>query len=150
MKKILSTLVLCIGITTLMTAQTNERTIGLRAGYGGELSYQHPLNDNRLEVNLGLNGFGNGDFAITGIYQWLFDVNEIDIYAGLGAQTGSYYWADKEKHTLGLSLATQVGVQYNFDFPLQLSLDWRPTWTVLPAGRDIGYYGLGLGVRYRF
>lgn len=150
MKKLLIALAICISTATLSYGQTNERTIGLRAGYGGELSYQHPLDDNRLEIDLGLNGFSNGDFAITGIYQWLFELEQVDLYAGLGAQMGSFYWSKKDKQTLGMGIATQVGVQYNFDFPLQLSIDWRPTWTILPAGKDIGYYGLGLGLRYRF
>ena len=39
-------------------------------------------------------------------------------------------------------------MEYTFDFPLQISLDWRPAYSISGGG----FYGVGfgLGVRYRF
>ena len=52
-------------------------------------------------------------------------------------------------------VAGHVGVSYDFWFPLQLSVDWRPVLGVCGASQAVGFYGGGLagvslGVRYRF
>lgn len=52
-------------------------------------------------------------------------------------------------------IAGHVGVAYNFWFPLQLSVDYRPNIGVGIAGKkayfnDLGYTGITLGVRYLF
>lgn len=49
-----------------------------------------------------------------------------------------------------------VGVEYNFWFPLQLSVDYRPNLGIVAAGGGVGfnttglYSGITLGVRYLF
>jgi hypothetical protein len=64
-------------------------------------------------------------------------------------------------NTAFAGVAGRFGIEYDFWFPLQLSLDFRPTIGVV-AGRDgngngfigMGYdvyaAGLGLGIRYKF
>ena len=152
MKKLFLALALLMTVTSVTVAQTNERAIGLRGGYGTELSYLHPLKDaTRLEVDLGLYGFTHGDFVFSGIHQWLFAPNGgFNLFAGLGPQLGSYWWGNEDKYTFGLGVAGQIGAEYNFDFPLQLSLDWRPSWSLIPSGRGFGYEGFAFGIRYRF
>ena len=58
-----------------------------------------------------------------------------------------------------LGAAGRVGVEYDFWFPLQLSIDWRPTlgaamWDNNAGGVQSGLYWemtcLALGVRYKF
>ena len=54
----------------------------------------------------------------------------------------------------------RFGIEYDFWFPLQISIDWRPTLGVnlfntqegLRAGFGYDLYcgGLGLGIRYKF
>ena len=43
----------------------------------------------------------------------------------------------------------QIGLEYEFDFPLQLTLDVRPGFDVLHAS-DGFVYSYAFGVRYRF
>ena len=87
-------------------------------------------------------------------------------YLGLGA-TGGYGWWNENfygwtwSNWVGFVGGTgRVGVEYDFWFPLQISLDWRPT--VGPAFAHFGetdrtytglYWdviGVALGVRYKF
>ena len=153
MKKLFLAFALLMTVTSVTIAQTNDRAIGGRFGWGGELSYQHPLQSaTRLELDLGLYGWNNGDFVLTGIHQWLFAANGgFNLFAGLGPQLGSYWWGKENKYTFGLGLAGQFGLEYNFnEVPLQLSLDWRPSWAIIPSGRGFGSEGFALGLRYRF
>lgn len=152
MRKLFFAVLLVLCVSSVVNAQTNDRAIGLRGGWGTELSYQHPLSGTtRLEIGLGMHGWEHGDFLISGVHQWLFAPNGgFNLYAGLGPQLGSYWWKDENKHTFGLGLAGQFGFEYNFDFPLQLTLDWRPSWSLIPSGRGFGYEGFALGIRYRF
>ncbi len=154
MKKLFFVAILALGLSSFAEAQVNDRAIGGRFGWGGELSYQHPLSSaTRLEADLGLYGWGNhGDFVLTGIHQWLFAPNGgFNLFAGLGPQLGSYWWDREDRHTFGLGIAGQFGLEYNFgEVPLQLSLDWRPSWAIIPSGRGFGYQGVGFGIRYRF
>ena len=49
-----------------------------------------------------------------------------------------------------LGVGAQLGLEYFFDaVPLQLSLDWRPLFTLIP-GTGFGWNSFGLGIRYAF
>lgn len=129
-------------------ANAQPRALGLRGGYGAELSYQHSLGRNFVEADLGwtVNGVW-----VSGIYDFLVPIQDgFNFYAGPGAQLGMYMYTKDGQYfnRFDLGLAGQVGIEYNFDFPLQLSLDWRPAFTFLGGG--FGFYGIALGVRYRF
>lgn len=152
MKKLFLACALLLTVTSVTFAQTNDKAIGLRGGWGTELSYQQPLSGNtRLELDLGLPGWKYSGVILSGIHQWLWNIDGgLDWYAGLGGQIGSIRWASGDPYGLGLGLAGQLGIEYNFPIPLQLSLDWRPTWYVVPSGSPFGYEGVALGIRYRF
>lgn len=157
MKKIF----LFIGFLTLsfFTANAQEisdNAIGLRLGdndgFGAEISYQRKLSDNnRLEIDLGLRNGSNYDgFKATGLYQWVWQLDgQFNWYAGAGGGVGS--WKVKATDTSNTAFfgAGVIGVEYNFDIPLLISLDYRP---------EIGFNGFydgfqsdfGLGVRYQF
>ena len=71
---------------------------------------------------------------------------------GYGVASGNGNWGY-------LGAAGRVGVEYDFWFPLQLSIDWRPTlgaamWDNNMGGVQSGLYWemtcLALGVRYKF
>jgi hypothetical protein len=145
MKRIILTLALAVSLMGALNAQVDKKAIGLRLGNGAEISYQHPLgNANRLELDLGLNGWGYG---LDGIYQWVWGLPQIaqgvNWYAGVGAGLGI------NPVGFGLGVLGQVGAEYSFNFPLQLSLDYRPGIYFLPAF-GISYSEICLGVRYRF
>ena len=150
MKKIILAAALVLGFAVAATAQ--PRALGIRFGYGAELSYQHNLNDaNFVEANLGLESFNALNIAAT--YNWMIAQpqwtakGEWGFYAGAGAAFG---YDIKPR----LGVAGQVGLEYTFWFPLQLSIDIRPQLGFVTAGGAGGFYFGGfypaLGVRYRF
>ena len=150
MKKIIVIAAILFGFAVAATAQ--PRAIGVRIGNGGEISYQHSMGSNFLEVDGGLGLGFDGVFNVgaTGIYNFMISEfgNGFGFYAGPGAGVGLGLG---EANYFTLSAAGMVGIEYNFSFPLQLSLDFRQH-----VGIGLGGHGLwtpssiGLGVRYRF
>ena len=154
MKKIIVLAAMILGFSVAAAAQS--RSIGVRVGNGGEISYQHTLGQNFLEVDGGLGLGFDGVFNIgaTGIYNFMIaqpqwtDRGEWGFYAGPGASVGLGLG---EANYLTLGAAGMVGLEYTFWFPLQLSLDFRqhlgfsfgekPLWA--PSS-------IALSVRYRF
>lgn len=146
MKKIVLIAAMVLGFTFAASAQ--PRAIGARLSYGAELSYQHTLGQNFLEADLGLGDFRYLNVAAT--YNFMIakpdwtDRGEWGFYAGPGIALG----AGKDLFNVGV--AGQVGLEYTFWFPLQLSIDMRPQLGLV--GDHFGLWGWypQLGVRYRF
>ena len=136
-------------LTVISVCAVDAQNLGLRFLYGAELSYQHPLSDNRLEFGLGLTSLSGG-LNVSGTYQWVKPmVDNFNWYYGIGAGIG--LWDE----VAALSGLGQVGIEYNFEvIPLQLSLDWRPalTFVFYETGSTAQFWpqGVGLGIRYRF
>jgi len=156
MKKVIVLSVVLFASVIAMNAQ--PRAIGGRFTWGGELSYQHGFGErNMLQLDLGLSGLiGAYGVQLTGTYDWVFPISSWkhdgswNWYVGPGAGLGFY------DGYLFAGIAGMVGVEYNFKFPLQLSLDYRPL-IGLGFGKDHelglhtpGFYGIALGVRYKF
>ncbi|MBR6272915.1 MAG: hypothetical protein IKR29_05000 [Bacteroidales bacterium] len=158
MKKLLLVLVAVIGISFAANAQGyNGKAIGLRFGYGTEVSYQMPMGANRLEVDLGRLETLFNDYwhyftgAVT--YQWLFSLpwKGFGWYAGPGAGVGWY--ASSYYHSgIAVGVGGIIGIDYKFpSIPLQASLDFRPLWSVIHPDYVGGFdYSTALGVRYTF
>lgn len=142
-------------------AVAQPRAIGGRIGYGFEVSYQHTVGDNMVSVDLGLPAFFGLEAAAT--YDWINpggltipwnEQGSWNWYAGVGAAVGFYGF----DYIAGFGgVAGRVGIEYNFWFPMQLSLDWRPVIGVVGAGGGASFYkdglyagSLALGVRYLF
>ena len=159
MKKMFLTIAFIAVITGALSAQADNKAIGLRLGsgfgYGAEISYQQPLSkSNRLEVDLGLNSWG---FGLNGVYQWVWDLSDLadgfNWYAGVGGGIGTYninYGTDRNANSdFSIGVLGQVGSEYKFEIPLTLSLDYRPGIYVVPTFNGT-YDGICLGARYRF
>lgn len=144
MKKIFAVIVLSVAVAASAFAQ--PKAIGVRGGYtGAEATYQHYLGSpNFLEVNAGLDAFGHLGGKISALYNITFaqpnwtSRGDWAWYAGAGISTGVVYSNCKVKgenvevkrhNEKGFMLAVpvQVGLSYTFWFPLQLSLDLRPS-----------------------
>ena len=55
-----------------------------------------------------------------------------------------------ENSNLVLGVGAQADLEYVFDaIPLQISLDWKPIFTLVP-GTGFGWQSFGLGIRYMF
>lgn len=174
-KSFLLTLVLAFAVS--MSSYAQPRAIGVNVGYGLDLSYQHTLGKkNMLDLNLSLPAFAG--ISAQGTYDWINPFNtkipwnnkgKWDWEMGVGAGVG-YLWSFRG---LLAGVAGHVGVSYDFWFPLQLSVDWRPligiyTYSNSYAGiqgddwdaetaktSSVSFWGKGLGavtigVRYLF
>lgn len=155
MKKLLLVLIAVVGMSFVANAQNNDKAIGLRFGYGTEISYQQPVGANRLEVDLGrlesLMYSWYHYLNASATYQWLFDLNSVipglGWYAGPGAGVG-FYTGSYSGLTVGVGGI--IGVDYKFSgMPLQVSLDFKPFFNVLHPDYWNGFdYSTALGVRY--
>lgn len=164
MNKLLIAVCFVTGFGFQSQAQSiSEHAIGLRFGgnngYGAEVSYQNALGDNnRLEIDL---GFRNNDrfdaFKLTGLYQWVWNIEGgFNWFAGIGGGLGSVNYdesyrndnfdGDNEVFIFG---AGNIGVEYNFDFPLLVALDFRPEVGSGDYNDDLDF-DLALALRYQF
>lgn len=163
MKKLLLFSVALLGFTFLSNAQDiSNNALGLRLGdsngVGAEISYQHALgSNNRLEVDLGWRDGKNYDgFKLAGLYQWVWNIDGgFNWYAGVGGGLGSFGYDDNNGNDYNdtfVFAAGDIGIEYNFDIPLLISLDFRP---------EIGFgdedydnndldFDIALGIRYQF
>ena len=154
MKKIILIAAMALGFAVAASAQ--PRAIGARIGNGAEISYQHTLGRNFLEVDggLGIPLDGTLNVGATGIYNFMIaqpswtDRGDWGFYAGPGAGFGL---GMGETNFFNLSVAGMVGLEYTFWFPLQLSIDLRQNVGIGFNGHgDWNHTSIGLGVRYRF
>jgi hypothetical protein len=162
MKNLFLSSLLFVGFTFSANAQEiSKNALGLRLGsndgIGAEISYQRGLsNSNRLEFDLGLRNSEDDDaFKIVGLYQWVWTIeNRFQWYAGLGAGLGT--WSNNDgKHDYDdgsfLLMAGNIGIEYNFDIPLLLSLDFRPELYFGNNYRNDNYGSdIALSIRYQF
>lgn len=162
MKKVILSAFMLFGLAFSLQAQEiSKNALGLRLGsndgFGAEISYQRALGDNnRLEADLGWRNSKDVDaFKLAGLYQWVWNIDGgFNWYAGAGGGIGSWssnYQGIKNSGTV-LFAAGNIGIEYNFDFPLQLSLDMRPELYFNSDGYRDDNFGpdLALGVRYKF
>jgi hypothetical protein len=162
--KILSAFLLLGLVFSANAQEISKNAIGLRLGdndgFGGEISYQRGLSsNNRLEVDLGWRNSKDVDaYKIVGLYQWVWNIEGgFNWYAGVGAGVGSWSYNKNDFKDSGsfFLAAGDIGIEYLFDFPLQLSLDIRPELYLNNNGDNQfreNSFGpdIALGVRYRF
>ena len=162
MKKLLLTLALVVCAFIYVDAQ--PRAIGANIGYGLSVSYQHDLGAaNFLDVNVDLPFFTGIGATVT--YDWVDPFNapvpwnekgSWNWYLGVGGSGGMYGLFTNAYNSAYVGVAGHVGIAYDFWFPLQLSVDYRPNIGVWFHENGVGfnagglYSGITLGVRYRF
>jgi opacity protein-like surface antigen len=164
MKKLFLFSVALLGFAVTISAQSiSPNAIGLRLGdsdgLGAEVSYQRALAETtRLEIDLGWRDGKNYDgFKLAALHQWVWNLDgNFNWYAGVGGGFGAFSFdnipANQDDSESFLFAAGDIGIEYDFDFPLLLSLDFRP---------EIGFgedrfnnndldFDIALGVRYQF
>lgn len=161
MKKLFLLSIVLLGFTFASSAQDiSENAIGLRLGdsdgMGAEVSYQRALGENnRLELDLGWrNGNDYDGFKLTGLYQWVFSLDgNFNWYVGAGGGLGSYDFdnLNNDSDTF-IYAAGDIGIEYGFEIPLLLALDFRPE---LGFGNDTLNnndldFDIALSIRYQF
>lgn len=189
MKKFIAIIALALGISAAAIAQ--PRTAGIRLGYGLDLTYQHYLGENNMitaDLSLPWTFSGAG---LTATYDWINPFNANipwnnyggwNWYMGVGANVNMGGNSKRTElvgattvastFTFGFGVAGHIGVEYNFEFPLSLAIEYTPVLgpgfgnstnkviipgqgTVKTVDRFAGFgfgglYHFGLAVRYRF
>lgn len=134
-----------------------DNALGLRLGdndgFGAEVSYQRAMGSaNRIEGDLGWRNSRNVDaFKLTGLYQWVWKIDgNFNWYAGGGGGVGSWrYNKDGNKDSGSfVFLAGDIGIEYDFDIPLMISLDFRPEFG--GSGYYENNYGSDIAIAVRF
>ncbi len=158
MKKSLLIALFALVCGTMAYAQ--PRAIGGNIGYSVGFSYEHGFGEkNMLDIAVNVPRFDGIGASVT--YDWIDPFNtafpwenkgEWHWYMGVGAGGGIYNYKSPFWYA---GVAGHVGVEYDFWFPLQLSIDWRPNVGVTNASANWFnhwglFEGLSLGVRYRF
>ena len=154
------TLILCFGTISMSAQSVADNALGLRLGdsdgFGAEISYQNGLtNSTRLEFDLGWRDSRNYDaFKLAVVHQWVRPIEgDFNWYYGVGGGLGSVDFANNEfDGGLFVFAAGNIGIEYDFNIPLLLSLDFRPEIGV--AGYDEFSdnfdFDIALGIRYQF
>lgn len=141
----------------------SNHALGLRLGdsdgFGAEISYQKSISRyNRAEFNLGWRDSRAFDaFKLSGLYQWVHQLDgNFNWYYGVGGGLGSVDFEpipnSDDNDGLFVFAAGDIGVEYNFNIPLLLSLDFRPEIGLLGYdGFDNDFdFDIALGIRYQF
>ena len=151
-------LTILLSLAFAVSAVAQPRAIGVNIGYGIDLSYQHTVGpSNMVDLTVSIPCFAGIGAEAT--YDWInpfgtqipwTEKGSWDWEMGVGAAAGFLFAPG-----FYAGVAGHVGVSYDFWFPLQLSVDWRPVLGVCGASQAVGFYGGGLagvslGVRYRF
>ena len=128
---------------------------GFRLGAGPDRSgefdvtWQKKLGRYRLEVDLGWaqnDQWGYLNISTAFHFHW-YIVKGLAWYVGPGVNLG-WYFGD---YHFGLGAGFQLGIEYNFSFPLQFSIDIFPRYNIFGAIDAVGLGGSGaLSVRYLF
>lgn len=161
MKK--SLVLTAILVVVSMVAYAQPRAIGANVGYGVDFSYQHGFGEsNMLDVCVNVPFFNGIGGSVT--YDWIDpfgatvpwnNKGEWHWYMGVGGGAGIYGFKNPAAY---VGAVGHFGIEYDFWFPFQLSLDWRPNvgWNFGGGDYSSGfnvhglYSGISLGIRYKF
>jgi len=165
MKKFLFVAVLAMAS---IMAYAQPRAIGANLGASLGFSYQHGFGEsNMLDVAI-YTPIAAGQAKMWGIggtvtYDWIDpfgtsvpwnEKGEWHWYMGVGGAGGVYNFSPA---VWNVGVAGHIGIEYDFWFPMQLSVDWRPNIGIVGAnGAGVGYNtaglydGLTIGIRYKF
>lgn len=164
MKKLLIAVCFIVAFGFQSQAQSiAEHAIGLRFGgnngYGAEVSYQNALEDNnRLEIDLGWRNNDRFDaFKLTGLYQWVWNIEGgLNWFVGVGGGLGSVSYDERygnddfnDDNEVFIFGAGNIGIEYNFNIPLLIALDFRPEIGSGNYNNDLDF-DIALALRYQF
>lgn len=143
MKKI-ALFVSFVAITFLSSAQIFE--IGARFGetLGNNVAIDGIMSVGKYSRIHADVSFGNG-IGVEALYDFLYKPvpdTPLNWYMGVGP-------AVLLGDTFVLGGAGEIGLEYRFDFPMVIGLDWRPT-LVLVENTDFVVDSFGLNLRYTF
>ncbi|MDQ3140901.1 MAG: hypothetical protein M3Q56_01500 [Bacteroidota bacterium] len=148
-----------------LKAQDYNNAVGLRLAWGYGLTGKFFLNERAAIEGIlnyrsyGVPGFKYNYLRVTGLYEIHNDISSIDglrWYYGGGAFVGFYggdwddYYTGNESSTY-IGLAGVLGLDYKFEsVPINLSVDWIPSFVITGYGNGFTAENGGLAVRFTF
>ncbi|MFC5045687.1 hypothetical protein ACFSTE_19215 [Aquimarina hainanensis] len=177
MKKILFVLSLCALFNYSSAQHIAQNAIGIRLsdsflgdeGFGPEITYQKKVvsEQNRIDLHMSLRtNSWVSTFRTGGYFHWSYQlVDKLSWYVGPGAGIGlidfkdRYYngtYRDGDNSRFFLYIGGDIGLDYTFDFPLQISVGLRPTLDIHDIESRWGYdvdnhiFNFGVAARYIF
>jgi len=156
MKKVVSIMILMLAG---LAGYAQPRALGIRAGLEYQVSYQHATSERGdfLEIDCGFQMVSNtANLALA--YDFILARPDWTRKGMWGVYLGPAVKAGVTGVGYCVSAGFQIGLEYTFEFPLQISIDTRPALGVAVINRAASFYGgettLGgcpcLSVRYRF
>jgi hypothetical protein len=155
MKFLLGSFIILFLFSSPVKAQSNigsheyKTALGVKF-YPGSVSLKHFIKPNAAVEGLGY--FWNRGFRVTGLYEFHNDINGVEglkWYVGPGAHVGFY----NSKYGGGSSVGVDgvVGLDYKFtEAPVNLSVDWQPSFEFNGAYDGFSGNWGGLAIRYVF
>ena len=143
MKKFLMMAALLVA-TLSVSAQDYDWALGVRGGLFNGLTAKKNFESTAIEAGVAL--YSNS-FSVDAVYEWQEPVigEGFHLYYGAGAYTNI---ANKY---FGLGAEAVVGLEYRIpiNFPLAVSVDYRPAINVL-GGFGFNFVNFGVGLKYCF
>ena len=143
MKKFLMMAALMVATLTV-SAQDYNWAVGVRGGLFNGLTAKKTLGENALEAGVALYSQA---VSIDVVYEWQEPViaEGFHLYYGAGAYT------NLANQDFGLGAEAVVGLEYRIpiNFPLAVSVDYRPALNVL-GGVHFVPFNFGFGLKYCF
>ena len=153
------TILTLISLFAVLLVYAQPRSLGVRAGLEYQASYQHTLSERGhfLEVDLGYQ-LVSTTVNVACAYDFIIARPKWTRKGQWGVYVGPAVKAGFAGVGYCVSAGAQIGLEYTFDFPLQISIDTRPAVGVAVINRQASFYGgessLGgipcLSIRYRF
>lgn len=144
------------------SAQEYKTAVGARLGYPLSASLKYFLNDNghALEGYVGTRGWGYGRFVNVSVAYQIHNRLDIEGLEGLywyyGGGAAVFFWNydnafvfDDDYSSTAFGIQGYLGLDYAFDdVPINLSVDWVPTFSLNGYSRGFGGGYGSLSVRY--
>jgi len=166
MKKILLTLIVAVAVSGVGFAQVNgpdyKAGIGIRLGGGwydvvSASLKVFPTTRGAFEFNLGGRHYAYGytNISASAAYQFHFPIANIEgfkWFVGGGLTAFNTFSKYDDYRGFGLAIFPTGGVEYKFAFPLAVSADIRPSFSIIEPYDDDGFYpgNFGISARYTF
>ena len=139
MKRIVLTVLFAL---SALAASAQPRALGVRAGLDYQISYQHNVgrDEDFIELDFGYQLLGNGLNAAVA-YDFMVARPEWTRKGSWGVYAGPAIKAAFFGAGTCVSAGAEVGLEYTFEFPLQISLDIKPGVGVAIVNRTVSLYG---------
>ena len=136
--------------TIILSSVAFSQEVGLRFGeFTGNsvgIDAVFDFEGKRVHANA---SFGTYHFGATAIYDFIhtpIEASNFYYYIGAGATTSLPL---KSESSFWLGGTAEAGIEYRFDFPLVVGLDYRPTLYIIRE-TQLDWGNFGLNVRYVF